>query len=58
MVRAIGYLPEADCYITASWDKSLRMWYRPVDPRLKAKEGAAGGAGEGGWRGGGDVRPT
>lgn len=23
----------ADCYLTASWDRSLRLWNRPDDPR-------------------------
>mmetsp|Transcript_33374 Transcript_33374/g.84557 ORF Transcript_33374/g.84557 Transcript_33374/m.84557 type:complete len:866 (-) Transcript_33374:212-2809(-) len=33
VVRGISYLHSADCYITASWDKSLRLWFTPGGPR-------------------------
>ncbi|EFJ43514.1 hypothetical protein VOLCADRAFT_119046 [Volvox carteri f. nagariensis] len=47
VIRGIGYVKDCDTYVTASWDKSLRLWFRPKD--RKAAGGAAGGnGGEGG----------
>lgn len=48
VVKSIEYLPQADCYLTASWDRSLRLWARPNDPRKSSGDGEAkAGGGEG-----------
>jgi hypothetical protein len=37
VVRGIAYIKDCDAYVTASWDKSLRLWKRP---RERARGGA------------------
>jgi len=47
VVRAVGYLKESNCYVTASWDKSLRLWYRPsADRGATAADARAAAAAE------------
>ncbi|KAG2444756.1 hypothetical protein HXX76_001500 [Chlamydomonas incerta] len=45
VIRGIGYIKDCDTYVTASWDKSLRLWFRPKD---RKGGGGGSGAGEGG----------
>ncbi|MEW5312499.1 MAG: hypothetical protein WDW38_004130 [Sanguina aurantia] len=45
VIRSIGYLPDCDCYVTASWDRSLRLWFRPADPSKREHGGGGGGGG-------------
>ncbi len=47
VIRAVGYVKDCDTYVTASWDKSLRLWFRPRDRKAGAAGRSAGGGGEG-----------
>lgn len=44
MISGIGYLPSLDCYITGSWDKTLRLWKRPQTSSAAAEADSAGDA--------------
>jgi hypothetical protein len=47
-VSSIGYLSSCDCYITGSWDKTLRLWHHPY------KHTRAGGSSSNLFEGGGE----
>ncbi len=48
MVRSIAYVKDCDTYVTGSWDKSLRLWFRPKERKAQVNSLAAGaGAAEG-----------
>lgn len=36
VITGIGYLQALDCYVTSSWDKSLRLWRRPTEQTVPA----------------------
>eukprot|EP00775_Hariotina_reticulata_P004041 gene4041-4288_t len=40
VITGMGYLQALDCYVTSSWDKSLRLWRRPSEPAPAAVAGA------------------
>ncbi|KAF5833397.1 WD40-repeat-containing domain protein, partial [Dunaliella salina] len=48
VVRAISYLESCDCYITASWDMSLRLWFRPTNTKAGTTDRAATAGKDGG----------
>lgn len=41
----MGYVKDCDTYVTASWDKSLRLWFRPRDRKSGAAGRGVGGVG-------------
>ncbi|KAJ9523676.1 hypothetical protein QJQ45_020098 [Haematococcus lacustris] len=45
VVKGIGYLAAAKCYVTASWDKSLRLWYAPTHQGSCSQQPAPGASG-------------
>ncbi|KAL6755154.1 WD40-repeat-containing domain protein, partial [Haematococcus lacustris] len=48
VVKGIGYLAAAKCYVTASWDKSLRLWYAPTHQGSSSQQPAPGASGPSG----------
>ncbi|KAJ9524068.1 hypothetical protein QJQ45_022573 [Haematococcus lacustris] len=48
VVKGIGYLAAAKCYVTASWDKSLRLWYAPTHQGSSSQQPAPGATGPSG----------
>lgn len=36
VIRSMAHIPERHCYVTASWDKSLRLWFVPCEENLHA----------------------
>jgi len=31
VIRGVGFLEESSCFVTCSWDRSIRLWARPQD---------------------------
>jgi hypothetical protein len=37
VVRAVGYLTETRCFVSCSWDKTVRLWNCPVDGSARSR---------------------
>lgn len=37
VVRGVGYLTETKCFVSCSWDKTIRLWNCPDDGAVRSK---------------------